>query len=168
MSVSFFKDSCKSESSAQQIGICDDPPPSNNPAYLDEENTIKWIGKINNINLKFIEFYAIDNCVTLLRADGNMESRCDGLLKFGNNLIFVELKSRDAPAKKWLKKGREQLTETINRFKAEHDISFFDKIEAYVCNNVKPLAASGHAVNIQKFKDDTGLILRGQQEILIT
>lgn len=167
MSVSFFKDSCKSESSAKQIGICDDPAPSNNPAYLDEENTKRWVGKVNNINLKLIEFYAIDHCVNLLKPDGKMQRRCDGLLKVESNLIFIELKSRDAPTRKWLKEGREQLTETINRFRVEHDISSFDKIEAYVCNNVKPLAASGHAVNIQKFKDDTGLILRGQQEILI-
>ncbi|MCB9036883.1 MAG: hypothetical protein H6557_09715 [Lewinellaceae bacterium] len=163
MAINFLDTNCRTESNKGQFGLCDDPPPAADPAYIDETDASKWIGIVNNHTRINIEFYAIDNCVTVLRADGSLESRCDGLLSYQENLIFVELKPRGGG--QWLKKGREQLTITINRFKLEHDITVFNKVEAYVCNNLRPLAHSGQASNIQKFRDDTGLILRGQQTI---
>jgi len=128
-----------------------------------EDKCSFWIAKINNLNQENVVFYAIDNCVTVLRPDGKDESRCDGVLSYANKLIFVELKSRKS--KKWFKKGREQLTTTINYFRLNHDVTTFKKIEAYVCNNLRPLAHVGQAANIQKFKDETGFILKGKRII---
>jgi len=75
------------------------------------------------------------------KEDGNMESRCDGILSYLNNLIFVELKERKKG--QWFKKGREQLTVTIKRFKSECDLNTYDRVEAYVCNSLKPLSNMG-------------------------
>ena len=165
MPVNFFSAACKSESSVAEFGICDDPPPANTPAYIDEDtsNKPKWIAKVNNSSLKPIKFFAIDNCVELLKPGGGAQRRCDGLLRFDNTLIFVELKSG---AQGWLGKGREQLTETIERFRAEVNGSFTE-VKAYVCNTMRPRTAESHKTEIAKFKNDTGLILQIKQEISI-
>ena len=163
MSINFFQPDCKSDSSRTEFGICDDVP--NSPAYIDETDRLKWIGIVKNPHKKYTEFYAIDNCLNLRKEDGNLESTCDGVLKESTNLIFVELKERGSG--KWFGKGREQITNTINLFKANHDISAFSSVSAYVCNNLKPFANSGRAVSIQKFKDDTGFLLKDQQEVSI-
>lgn len=165
MPIDFFKPSCKTESDSNEFGLCDDPPPITEPAYIDENDSSKWIAIIKNSEQKTVRFYAIDNCVSILKPDGNMESRCDGLLLYSNNLIFVELKSRKGG--QWLKKGRIQLTTIVKIFQSENDITDYDKAEAYVCNNLRPISHIGQASNIQKFKDETGLILKGKNTITL-
>jgi len=164
MPIDYFTN-CKTNSSKIKFGICDEQPPSTNPAYIDEDSPTEWIGIINNSSEKNIQFNAIDNCIDIRREDGKMDSRCDGLISYENNLIFVELKERDGG--QWLKKGREQLTATINRFKQEVDATKYNSIKAYVCNRLRPQAHYGQATNIQKFKDDTGFTLFGKQNINI-
>lgn len=159
MPINFFLNACKTVSNRIEFGLCDDPPPTTNPAYIDESNQSIWIAIVKNPNNNNVEFYGIDNCVQIYKANGDMESRCDGLLLHSNSLIFIELKCRAGG--KWLQKGREQLTTTINRFKSEYDINDYTKVEAYVCNSLRPLAHTGQFGNIQKFKNDTGLILKG-------
>ncbi|MBF0235446.1 MAG: hypothetical protein HQK65_20785 [Desulfamplus sp.] len=163
MSVNFFREACKTESNNEVFGICDDPPPATEPAYIDEDNSALWIAIVNNSTSHTVEFYAIDHCVPIHKEDGNMESRCDGMLLYSNKLIFIELKERKKG--QWFKKGREQLTATINRFKSENDLMVYDKVEAYVCNSLKPLANMGQMENIQRFKNETGLILKSDQKI---
>ncbi|MEA1973677.1 MAG: hypothetical protein U9N34_10375 [Candidatus Cloacimonadota bacterium] len=163
MPIDFFQLSCKTESNNNEFGLCDDSPPITKPAYIDEDDSLTWIAIVNNPEQKIVKFYAIDNCVSILKPDGNMESRCDGLLLYSNNLIFIELKSREGG--QWLKKGRKQLTTIVKIFKSENDITDYDKVEAYVCNNLRPIAHTGQASNIQKFKDETGLILKGEKTI---
>lgn len=163
MSVNFFKNACVTNSSSKEFGLCDDIP--NNPAYINEKDKLKWIGVVKNPDQKYAQFYAIDNCLGLKRANGDLESSCDGVLKESNNLIFVELKERKSGS--WFGDGRKQLTNTINIFKANHDMSKFSNITAHVCNNLKPSANSGRAVAIQMFKDDTGFILKDEVEIII-
>ena len=165
MPVDFFSAACKSKSSVAEFGICDDPSPPNTPAYVDEDtsNKQKWIATVNNSSLKPIEFFAIDNCVRLSKPGGGAQCRCDGLLRFDNTLIFVELKSG---MRGWLGKGREQLTETIERFRVE-DTTSFEEVRAYLCNSMRPRAAQNHMPEIAKFKKATGLILRIKQEISI-
>jgi len=163
MPINFLDPNCSTNSNNPTFGLCDDPPPSNAPAYIDEINPTIWIAKVNNPRSENITFFAIDNCVNVLRPDGTLDSRCDGVLSYIDNLIFVELKSRQSG--KWLQKGRKQLTTTIDNFKLNHNISQYSNVEGYVCNNLKPLAHTGQASNIQKFKDDTGFILKGKREI---
>lgn len=165
MPINFFINNCKSSSNKKEFGLCDDPPPPSLPAYIDELDKSKWIATINNRNSKKVDFIAIDACIDIRKADGNLESRCDGLLAYDNDLIFVELKSREGG--QWLKKGREQLTITVDNFKDNYNISQYNDVSANVCNSLRPQSHSGHAVNIQRFFDDTGLVLRADSTIEI-
>jgi hypothetical protein len=169
MPINFFDAGCKTESNRVKFGLCDDPPNPplpDTPAYIDEHDSSKWIGIANNPTTKDVDFYAIDNCVTILKADGvSNESRCDGLLHFDNTILFVELKMRGSSG--WLSKARSQLTITIGKFEEDNNLTDFDKVEAYACNGLKPSANQGNNIELQKFKDDTGLIMYAQQDIHI-
>jgi hypothetical protein len=165
MAIDFLDTKGKTSSSIAIFGLCDDVPPAKNPAYIDETDNSKWIGEVNNPNLIEGNFYAIDNCIEILRPNGEMESRCDGMLHHNNKLSFVELKDR--LNRGWLVKAREQLTITVNLFKANHDASTYDNVDAYVCNKQRPIFKMLYSNEIQKFKDDTGLILNVQKRITI-
>lgn len=97
MPIDYFQNKCKSSSSNPTFGLCDDPPPAENPAYIDEVNQNNWIAQVKNLTGHPCDFYAIDNCVIIQKKEDNtkQESRCDGVLHFNDNLIFVELKNRD-------------------------------------------------------------------------
>lgn len=166
MSINFFKNDCKTSSNNTEFGICDEPKPSTDPAYIDNSNLSEWIAIVKNSKNEEINFYAIDNCIEILRENGeDKESRCDGFLHYDNNIIFVELKDRGSSG--WLKKGREQITITINKFLENNSFDDFNTVEAYVCNKQRPLAITGNNTEIQKFKDDTGLILNISKNIEI-
>jgi hypothetical protein len=172
-------------SSSEIFGLCDDQPPSISPAYINETHPAKWIGIVNNHGRRNIDFYPIDHCIPLFRPKvarqknrvirkaaqtivnlfrlKEPDNRCDGMLLCNKELIFVELKERGTSG--WLNDGRIQLTVTINHFRKNHDISDYNKIEAYVCNKLRPFANMGNANQIQRFKDETGLILNVQQGI---
>ncbi len=165
MPINFFDNKCKSSSHKIEFGLCDDPPPADNPAYIDENDNSKWLGVVKNYGNKVIEFIAIDACIDIRRLDGKLDSRCDGLLVYDQNLIFVELKSREGG--QWFKKGRLQLTNTIQSFKLNYDMTEYNEIYGNVCNNLRPQSHSGHASNIQQFFDETGFILKGESIIEI-
>jgi hypothetical protein len=165
MQIDFFVNACKSTSNNNEFGLCDDPAPANNAAYIDEKNKSNWIGIVKNVHNYEIEFIAIDHCIDIRKPDGSLESRCDGVLSFENNLIFVELKCRGYGS--WLKKGREQLTNTINIFKLHYDISKYNVVFGNVCNSLKPQSHVGHATNIQQFYDATGFVLKSDRIIEI-
>ena len=165
MPIDFFINNCKSSSNLVEFGLCDDPPPANNPAYIDEVDDTKWIGVVKNKDNREVDFIGIDACIDIRKPDGKMESRCDGLLSFDNDLIFVELKSREGG--QWFQKGRKQLTITVNAFKSNYDINQYNSVYGNVCNSLRPQSHSGHAANIEQFKDETGLILKGDRIIEI-
>lgn len=163
MPINFFQDTCKTESEKNEFGLCDDIP--NQKAYINEEDPRKWIGIVKNRDSKKAEFFGIDNCADIRKGNGNLESTCDGVLRDGSNLIFVELK--EAARKGWFGEGRKQITNTINIFKSNYEVSDFGSVEAYVCNNLKPRSNPGRAISIQMFKDDTGYIIYDKNEIEI-
>jgi hypothetical protein len=167
MPINFFDETQKTSSSNNQFGLCDDQSPAENLAYIDEINHDKWIGIVDNPTNKQTDFYPIDHCVPLYRTNGDLERRCDGVLRFNKNLVFVELKGRVANSHGWLADGKRQLTVTIQKFKENHTIADFSKIEAYVCNSLRPMASKNYSIEIKKFKDETGLILNVQQKISI-
>jgi len=156
---------CKGTTNVDEFGLCDDPPPATLPAYIDTVDKNKWIAIVNNAVAKDVTFKAVDHCVTILRPDGTRENRCDGLLTYDNNIIFVELKDRAYSG--WLGGARNQLTKTINVFAAEYNIATYNLVEVYVSNKLKPLTNAAHNIEKQKFKDETGLTLTVQREIII-
>jgi hypothetical protein len=165
MPIMFFLTQCKTSSNNENFGLCDNPPPAIDPAYIDEYETSKWIGIVHNPTSKNVDFYAIDHCITILKTDGNIASRCDGMLRYDNTLLFVELKQRGSSG--WLLKARNQLAATIAKFKEDNNFTDYDKVEAYACNSLRPSAIQGNNTELQKFKDDTGLIMYAQQNIYI-
>jgi hypothetical protein len=157
MPINLFDSACKTSSDATLFGLCDDPPPATNPAYIDETDSTKWIAEVENNGGIVVDFYAIDHCVEILRPNGEMESRCDGMLHYGTNLTFVELKNRGGSG--WLSGGIEQLTKTIETFKNNHNVNKFNLKEGYVCNKQRPLAVRSIGAMAEKFKDETAILL---------
>lgn len=155
---------CKSITSNQCFGICDDPPPLKKPAYIQFNRDDEWIAKVNNLEGKEVCFKAIDNCVPVLRSNGDLECRCDGFLIYDDNIIFIELKDRNH--KGWLVKGREQITITIDMFLQNHNRNDYKFSVAYVCNKQRPMATTGISNEVQKFKDDTANLLNNNGLLL--
>jgi len=165
MPIDFFQDVCKTESSVKKFGLCDDPPPAEKPAYIDENDSSKWIAEVQNENEIAIEFYAVDHCVEVRRPDNKRARRCDGILKYSNDLMFVELKDRGHTG--WVVGGRKQLTETVAFLTANHDITVYTNIHARICNKQRPLAVTNCMTEVQMFKDDTTLTLIIDRTIII-
>ena len=174
MPINFFVEAHKTTSSAVKFGLCDDAPPATNPAYIDENNNAKWIGIVNNTKSIEVSFHPIDYCVDIRRADNQQAKRCDGLLKYGNNIHFIELKDRmdidtytTSSGKivlSWLDKGIEQLKETIEHFIIHHNQADYSFQDCYVCN--KQVFRKSTATHIAQFKNDTKVILGGNGLIL--
>ncbi len=148
----------------QEFGLCDKPHPIKEPAYIDEEkqNIEDWIAKVENKNQILIDFYAIDNCVEILRPNGETESSCDGMICYKDvfnldNIIFIELKNR--MSKGWVKKGTEQIKITLEIFIKNNNIGKFTLKVAYICNRQHPSANNSSVAEIQKFKDETASLL---------
>lgn len=156
---------CKSVTAATIFGLCDDPPPSDLPAYLDLTDSNKWIAQVDNPRGVEVVFKAIDNCVPIFRLNGSMESRCDCMLLHENIMTFVELKDRASSG--WIAKGRNQLIITILNFIADNDITIYAKVEAYICNKQKPLTVVNISTELQKFKNETGFILKVDRKISV-
>jgi hypothetical protein len=166
MPVVLFNAGCRTESNSEKFGLCDDPPPARNPAYIQESDELKWIAIVKNADKAECSFYAIDHChnVIMLRPDGKQEKRCDGMLHYDNNIIFVELKDRN---RNRLGGGRKQLAKTIQAFFDNYDKNNYNKIEAYISNKQRHPLNKNNTIEIQKFKNDTGLILNVSKEITL-
>lgn len=165
MRFDFFQESCSSVSSKKIFGLCDDTPPPSKPAYIKEEEGEAWIGVVNNSSELECTFHAIDNCVELRDYENQLESTCDGLLEFENNLIFIELK--EARSSGWFQKGVSQIKNTILLFKKEQNIEDWNSVSAYICNSQFPKANVQRSSSLEKFKDETGIILKDERFITI-
>lgn len=91
METDFFKADCKTITQAPRFGLCDD---ESTYAHIDFDNPEIWLGEVMNKGEKEIEFVAVDKCLEINDEGGNQKSTCDCLLRSGNQLIFVELKSK--------------------------------------------------------------------------
>jgi len=167
MPINFFETRCQTSTNEIRFGLCDDPPPPNNPAYIDFSNRAKWIAEVSNPNAETVVFTAIDSCIEILRLDGTHESRCDGMLTYKNVIVFVELKERRGNRNAWIAKADAQLRNTIRNFANNHDLSVFSTKIAYVANSLRPNMQNFKIERKQKFKDDTGFILKIQTDIAI-
>jgi hypothetical protein len=165
MSVDFCKLKCQTNSSRKTFGLCDDPPPAKNPAYIDEVNGANWIAVVENESQKQITFTAIDNCIEILRPDGLMKQRCDGMLSYDSTVIFVELKDRDAQGNAWVEDAIPQLKSSIESFEDTDMAGNFNKKLAYISNKQHPKFKSTQQRRMDAFFDDTNYVLRIQGRI---
>jgi hypothetical protein len=157
MAVNFADPACLDRTSEDVFGICDDPPPSEDPAYLDFTDDSKWIAWVDNEKGKVITFTAIDHCIDIKRPNGEKESTCDGLLQYDTTLMFVELKDRDS--KGWLGKARDQLQITIDKYKTDVGLTGYTRFYSYASNKQRPHFKAANSVFTEMFKDNTGFVL---------
>ena len=134
MPVNFFQTGCQEAPiSALQFGICDDQ--NSRIAYTDITDSMKWVATVNNAQATPVTLTAIDKCVQILREDGNDERKCDAMLTYLDNIVFVELKD---VRRNWISDAVEQLEITIQQFIANHDLSIYRHKRAFACNKKQP------------------------------
>lgn len=164
MQVNFFNSTHSQTTDATNFGICDDQDWT--PAYIDEANTDKWVADVRNANSKTTTFHPIDNCVNTLRPDGTMDNRCDGMMKYDDKLIFIELKDRDCQG--WVGNGLTQLKSSIRHFeKAYPTLLNSLTIKAHLCNKQRPRAVIASNIDRERFRDETGYIVEINRIITI-
>jgi hypothetical protein len=165
MSVNFNDVRCRTHSNKKTFGLCDDSSPAKNPAYIDETNGAKWIAVVENENQQQITFTAIDNCIDILRQDGNMNQRCDGMLTYNSTVVFVELKDRDALGNAWVEDAIPQLKSSIESFEATDMANNYTRKLAYISNKQHPKFKSTQQRRMDAFYNDTNYVLRIQGRI---
>lgn len=171
MKINFFVERCQSKTLSPLFGLCDDPPPSNTPAYIDTEianQETKWIAVVKNDDEIELTFTAIDHCIDIKRENGEMDHRCDGILTSQKEIIFVELKERDCKNRVWIEKAQTQLKISINYFKVSQNLDIFKSKKAYIANRKKPNFQSGQMERMNRFKNETGVRLIIQNTIEIS
>jgi len=134
MSVNFFQADCETITSAVKFGICDGE--NTYPAFLNFDALVeKWIAEVENEEEIEVIFTAIDNCIDILDENGETQSRCDAMMRYAENLIFIELKEVRTD---WIKGGIGQLKETILYFKANQRVDAYSKKRAFLANRKHP------------------------------
>lgn len=131
MSVQFLKADCQTTTGAMKFGLYDaeDKTPVK-IIFTDEEI---WNATVLNCNSKEILITAIDNCIDVFKQNGEMDTRCDCLLTYGNTILFVELKNKRGS---WQSEGLAQI-ENIAKIMISENPTFynqFTKRKAIVAN----------------------------------
>lgn len=165
MITDFNKVECVTESSQRTFGLCDDPSPAENPAYIDEVDGKKWIAVVENPNQYQCKFTALDHCIDSFRADGTMENRCDGVLTYNDSILFVELKERGTKGNQWINKAENQLRKSISFCEDANFSKPYSRKLAYIANSEKPKERSGQFERMNRFAKETGYVLRIQARI---
>ena len=165
MSINFFQTRCQDNSNQKLFGLCDDQLEER--AYLDENDGSKWIAVVVNECQYNVAFIAVDHCIEIIREDGKMAKRCDGLLYVDTTIIFVELKERGAQGNDWVIDGEKQLRTSIGYFETSDDSVNYKKKKAYIANKEHPRFKQSQKGRMDKFLDDTGYILRIENRIIL-
>lgn len=164
MKVDFFSSKCQTITKEISFGICDND--DSNPAFLDFDNPTIWIAKISNQKSKEIIFTAIDNCVEIKRKNNEMENRCDTMLEYENNIVFIELKNKRAD---WIEEGINQIETTLKVF-IENNDEYFKNLKtkrAFVTNRKHPNFHTIENETMKRFFYTYKVRLNIQAEILI-
>ncbi|WP_134087752.1 hypothetical protein [Olivibacter sp. XZL3] len=167
MSVNFLDENCQTISSKKLFGLCDPSVPTVGPAYIDEEDGAKWIGVVVNEYLYNVTFTAIDHCIDIRLPNNTQAKRCDGVLTYNNTAIFVELKDRPSAGNNWVKDAEQQLRSTINHFENTNDAAYYTEKKAYIANSGHPKFKSSQIQRMEKFRIETGYVLRIENRITL-
>lgn len=167
MSINFSEAKCQYITEKKLFGLCDDPPPPQKQAYLDEDDGAKWIAIVVNDDKQRVTFTAIDNCIEIRSKNGKMAKRCDGVLTFDLTIAFVELKERDEKGNKWVKDAEKQLRSTIGYFEKSVDADNYKIKKAYIANSERPKFKESRKERTDKFFTETGYVLRIENRIIL-
>lgn len=163
MTFDFNKEDCKSQISSKRFGICDDQ--SGDPAYVDATDEDKWVCLCFNPDELRCTFTAIDNCIEILRPNGEMEQRCDGALEYSTHILFIELKSVRTSG--WISGGIAQLKTTVLKFFEDKPLKQYGQKRAILANNKRPFFHYGQQERMESFRTETGVRLIIDNEIVI-
>ncbi|MEI7581903.1 hypothetical protein [Runella sp.] len=167
MSINLAVEVCKTHSNRKLFGLCDDPHPAKNPAYIDESDGSKWIAVVVNEDRNHVIFTAIDNCIAVSREDGTMDKRCDGVLIYDRVIIFIELKERGALGNSWVKDAEKQIRTTIGNFGDSDEAGEYTTKKAYIANSEHPKFKESQIRRMEQFLNDTGYVLRIENRIIL-
>lgn len=146
MTIDFEQSQCQTSTTSHVFGLCDKE--DNDPAYISYDNNETWNATVQNECGINVTFTAIDNCIDILRPNRDMESRCDGMLTYPDNIVFVELKNQRA---NWISDGIEQLEATIDIYKDNDNLMAVRKRRAVVANRKHPHFHEIENETMQKF-----------------
>ena len=166
MKVNFFALQHRREPEKQDVllGICD--PEGEQCAYTTTEHGLeKWCATIRNPYTKKLLFIAIDKNIDIRCPNGDMESRCDGMLYAPETkeLSFIELK--DYRVGGYIGSAERQLIKTLEYFLANHHYEDFNNRRAFACNPSHPNFAFTARERINKFYQQTHFRLMPQAVI---
>lgn len=162
MSVNFFMAKCQTTTNEALFGLYDKEDKT--PAKINLSQKGKWNATVINPTHKNITHTAIDHCIEILRKNGEMESRCDCMLTYPFNIIFIELKNKGSD---WINEGINQIEVTINSFEKNHDLSEIKHKRAFVANRKHP---NFHVIDNERkrnFWDKHRVRLNVDSEIII-
>lgn len=164
-SITLKEIECQTKSFKKKFGLCDDPHPAKKPAYIDEVTGSKWIAVVENERCFNVTFTAIDHCINTHRADGKMDSRCDGVLSFNSTVIFVELKEQSGKGNEWVLDAEKQLRSSIQYFENQTGADDYSLKKAYIANKRHPKFKESQLNRMKRFQNETGYTLRIENRI---
>jgi len=167
MNIDFSKTQCQDMTTAKLFGICDDSHQPQDRAYLNELDGGSWIAVVHNDERYNVTFTAIDNCIEMVREDGRMDSRCDGMLTYNSSIVFIELKQTTGSSY-WVNDGEQQLRNTISRFETNSETEDLTRKLALLANSGRPKFRVGQTQRMERFLKETGYILRIENRIHLT
>jgi len=150
-----------------RLGLCD--PEGESPAYSTSTETgpDKWVATVKNEKKKPVLFVPIDKNIKVYRADGNLESTCDGMLLFDEekSIYLVELK--DVSVAGWAATALDQVVSTLRIFLSNYDYRDFERRRAYLANRRHPWFHVSYRSRLQDFNKKYHFQLYPQAEIVI-
>jgi len=131
MSINFHENACQTLIKEKYFGLYDseDRTPVK---VVNFDSDLSNARVINERELE-IRLTAIDNCIVINRENGEMDNRCDAMICYESNLLFIELKNKRGS---WQSEGLNQIENTVKRM-IEDDSKFFygfKKRKAIVAN----------------------------------
>lgn len=165
--IDFFIPKCQTENIVEPLfGICDDDDENTKtPAYVSTNPADRWIAIVENKTSKPINFTAVDNCIEIQRANGEMDNRCDAILSNEEHIVFIELKVQKTGD--WKNHAiNEQLQTTIDHFKANYDINKYRYKRAFVCNKKSPHFQVSNKEKMDAFYRKNHIRLNIEQKIV--
>lgn len=148
--MDFFNPDCqRGPYSDLRFGVCDDQDTT--PAYVDTQDSDKWVATVENPAQRAVIFTAIDKCV-IQDHEERGRGRCDGMLSTEDLLYLVELKDQKT---NWQPHAIEQLKSTIAFLREHHDLTRFRHKKAFACNRQRNqgFVEIDHEVKLRFFRE---------------
>lgn len=163
MKINFFENKYIVEPPHKEEKFYIYDPGNNESVYVSFDDKY-YQAIVFNKKKEYIQFIAIDNNIKIYKDNSkDEESLCDCMLFSKENFIlFIELKDQQ---KQWLSDALSQLKNTIRLFKENHSVELFAKRRAYASNKQHPQFAHSYKETMQRFRQETGFILRIQNTI---